>query len=479
MKSQERLQLLTALEKLSHRESENTVELEKVFLPLPSHALALRPEIVIIRGGRGAGKSALFRLLSAVDGPKQLRRLINDDRIPDAKWIEAFSQSHQHPDVTPLDQYGKEASSEALRTFWMTHLLLRINEELPTLVPVPEQVRNAWTQHRTDLQSWVPVAQAHLGQVSQALDQAERALSLKKQLIFATYDHLDRIGSFDPSVRRRFVGALLALWLSYSNRYRQLRAKIFLRDDLLDAGELGFPDASKLRARSVSIEWDVESLYRAVVRHMSQDEELHTWLGRLATGRHAVELTRHGEFGWYPGPMPESTQHRFATLLAGEVMGTGTKKGYTYRWIPNHLQDAQGRIVPRSMLCLIGFAGREAAKHPLGNGVRLITPQDLLESLQETSSTRVGEIKEEYELVVRLENLKGRRLLLNPDEVIEDVSQPVPNEKPGLSTDGRAVVDELVRLGVISIRSDGRIDVPDIYRYGFGILRKGGAARAR
>ena len=46
-------------------------------------------------------------------------------------------------------------------------------------------------------------------------------------------------------------------------------------------------------------------------------------------------------------------------------------------------------------------------------------------------------------------------------------------------TDGEQVLRTLIELGVMSERSDGRIDVPDIYRYGFGILRKGGVKRAR
>lgn len=37
----------------------------------------------------------------------------------------------------------------------------------------------------------------------------------------------------------------------------------------------------------------------------------------------------------------------------------------------------------------------------------------------------------------------------------------------------------LIELGAMSERDDGRIDVPDIYRYGFGILRKGGVKRPR
>jgi len=34
--------------------------------------------------------------------------------------------------------------------------------------------------------------------------------------------------------------------------------------------------------------------------------------------------------------------------------------------------------------------------------------------------------------------------------------------------------DDLIRLGLIEIRKDGRIDMPDLYRVGFGLGRRGG-----
>src|SRR5262249_29606853 len=155
--------------------------------------------------------------------------------------------------------------------------------------------------------------------------------------------------------------------------------------------------------RSVSIDWDVESLYRATVRHMAEASPgLLTWLRGT---KHGFTLDSKHPIGWMPGPMPESVQKAFADRLAGEVMGAGARKGYTYRWIPNHLQDAQTRVVPRSVLVLIGEAARVALKIPLSAGTRLITPQDLAAALIETSRARVGEIREEYKLVNRLENL--------------------------------------------------------------------------
>ncbi|HTN90331.1 MAG TPA: hypothetical protein VL242_41935, partial [Sorangium sp.] len=407
----------------------------------------------------------------------QVRAYFDDTRLPETVWVEAFAQSVHHPVETVLDAFAESQDESALRAFWMSHLLLRVVEDQPGLAEPPADLYAVWCDHRNEPAQWVPLAQARLGAVASALDQVERELGKRGQMVFATYDHLDRIGTFAPLLRRRYVASLLALWLSLSNRYQKLRAKIFLREDLLDAGELGFPDASKLRARSVTLDWDVESLYRATVRHMAMlSPGLLAWLQGI---KHGFTLEEKPPVGWMPGPMPENVQKAFADRLAGEVMGAGARKGYTYRWIPNHLQDAQTRVVPRSLLVLLGEAAKEALKHPLTSGNRLITPLDLSAALLETSNARVGEIREEYKLVNRLMNLKGLKLMLPPEEVVERVGQPVEGEPPGLTTDGHAVLDELVRLGVVSIRADGRVDVPDIYRYGFGILRKGGVARPR
>jgi hypothetical protein len=474
MNTEERRRLLGELETLAHREGELVPDPVRVFLPLPSHQLALRPEIVVIRGGRGAGKSALFGLLGRFESTSKLRGFFGDDRIPEATWLEAFAQSAKHPQESVLDGFAKAGADEqALRAFWMAHLLLRVLAEEGDLGTAPADLTLAWTQHPGQPEAWVPLAQRRLGEVASALDGVERALEAKGALLFARYDHLDRIGSFDPDVRRKYVSALLALWLSYSNRYKRLRAKIFLRNDLLDAGELGFPDASKLRPRSTSLDWDAESLYRAAVRHMTAVPGLLAWLRDVK----GLDLEDREEWGLMPGPMPDRIQKAVADRLAGELMGTGARKGYTFRWIINHLKDAEGRVVPRSFLTLLGEAAKLARVKPLGAGKRLLKPQNLVEALAATSEARVGEIKEEYKLVARLENLRGKRLLLPRETVVAHVGRPTAGEPPGLPTDGEPVFEELRRLGVVSLRSDKRVDVPDIYRSGFGILRKGGAAK--
>lgn len=476
MNRDQRLPLLSQMELLQLEEAENIREHAQTFLPLTNHTLALRPEIVVVRGGRGAGKSALFQLIKEVGS--DVTKLFADARIPHAEWIDAFSDtSTAHPTVMALDELAnKQPSDSALRAFWLAHLLTQLSRGRQ--MPLPDGFTELVVAHANEPERWIGWAQANVAAVSSAIDGIER--SLESQTVFATYDHLDRLGQHDREVRARYVATLLSLWLSLSNRYRRIRSKIFLRDDLFDAAERAFADASKLRARSVSLEWTVEDLFRAAVRHLAvgaddQADTMRAWLREIPQ----LELQQHSGFGLLPGPMPEPRQKAFAKALAGELMGSGAKKGFTYRWIPNRLQDAKKRIVPRSMLNLLGLAAVAAKKKPLNSGKRLILPADLAGALSDVSKRRANEVEQEYPIVLRLQNLSNEVVLLQRTLVVERLAIRVPKEPPGLSTNGEVVLDELVDLGVLSIRDNGKIDVPDIFRYGFGIKRKGGVARPR
>ncbi len=459
-------------------------DLARVFLPLPRHALALRPDIVVLAGSRGAGKTALFDLLINMLGP-EVPDFFDDPAIPAAYWVAAFAESVDHPQPGVLDQLVTKidsASDDPLRTFWAVHLLVRlVDKKVPGAV-LPSALGDVVRATPGDPGAWIASAHQHLAAVIAALDTIDRTLEQERTYVFASYDHLDRLGALTATrnTRQRLVRSLLALWLSLSSRYRRLRAKIFLRPDLLEEAERAFPDASKLRARSISLEWDVSSLYMLAVRHLANrgpDVELMTeWL----TAKARLELSPHSasaKFGLMPPIMGETEQWTFATMLAGEQMGSGPKKGYTYRWIPQRLKDGGGSIVPRSLLRLLGEAAKQAQRQPRGKGP-LIATENLVGALAETSSARVTELGDEYPVVKRLENLRGQTVLMARADVIALLAAPTDADDP-FGTDGEPIFNELHRIGVLETRWDGRVDVPDIYRYGYGIKRKGGARAPR
>jgi hypothetical protein len=455
----------------------------QVFLPLDSHRLALRPEIVVVEGSRGAGKTALFHLVNEL-GPR-IRAFFEDPSIPIATWVDAYSEHRHHPAPNVLDQLvaAIDSTNDAqLRTFWSVHLLVRLRDAGVAAARLPDEVAARYDAAPHDLTSWVALGAERIAAVMSSLDAVDAALASKRQLVFASYDHLDRLGLLEQtrSTRQRLVRALVALWLSLSTRYRNLRGKIFLRPDLFEEAERSFADASKLRPRSVSLEWDIGSLYRLVARHFANRgpaiSEMREWLASAG-----IELADHPggkNFGAMPGLFSERTQKLFAKKLAGEVMGKGPKKGYTHRWIPARLKDAGGRIVPRSFLRLFEHAAKEALRDPPGRGP-LMEPPHLVLALKATSTDRVNELHEEYPFVGRLANLRGQTMLMAQADVIKLLNKPVAVANDGFDRDGESVFQELLRIGVLEVRTDGRIDVPDIYRYGYGIKRKGGAASPR
>jgi tetratricopeptide (TPR) repeat protein len=466
MTPEERADILDALVRLTRQEAD-LVDPLTTFLPLPSQRYALWPEELVILGGRGAGKTALFRLVNDARTAKRLRAFFEDDRIPEALWLDAFSQDGmKHPEVGTLEAWATSASDLSLRAFWMTHLLRRVHDEEPGIAVIPPAVEPILRAPVADLAAWLPIAEANLGAVSGALDAAERSLAAAERSVFVSYDNLDRVGQHEPGIRRRYVSTLLSLWLSLSNRYKWLRGKIFLRDDLFDAAELGFADAGKLRARAGTITWDHEALYRVVVRHLAGTSEvMRVWLREVR----GLELRDRGEFGWVPGAMPDGVQREFISRLAWRVIGKGALKGETHRWIVNRLQDANRRVTPRAMLWFFGFAGEEAKKRLPGRRKTPLVADDLVDALRRTSRERVTEINEEYPAAVRMENLRGMKIPLDRNDVVARLGRARTDEREGLPSEGPPILSELFRLGVLKAGEDGQLDVPDIYRYAYEI----------
>jgi hypothetical protein len=469
----ERRQLLNDLCNLKSDDDDAVSQDPKWFLPLDAHTRALRAETLIVRGGRGAGKSTLFHFLGHIRNQPALASTLGVSSTGETIWQEGFSSAIDHPSLAVVGAFGATANDDDCRFFWYGWLCrclaLALEKDLPkgALTDAlqagaePGAISSATRRQLDSLNCW--------------MDDVERK---GPNTVVITYDALDRIGS-SQAVRQQMTASLLAMWLSLADRYRRIRPKIFVREDLFQGSLSAFADASKLDARSVSLDWRVEDLYRVLIKHMANTSDaLRVWIESSTKG---IPLKQQGHIGWMPPEaLPETgklSQKYFVDHLAGEQMGGTIKKGFTYRWIPNRLQDAHARIVPRSILSLIRNAAEFAVNGAAGaKSLRLLTPSELQGALGLTSKRRVNELKEEFPVVGRLESLHGKTVMLDRKAALKALSAET-STPDGLGTDGEEVLRILIELGVMSERPDRRIDVPDIYRYGFGILRKGGVKR--
>jgi hypothetical protein len=166
------------------------------------------------------------------------------------------------------------------------------------------------------------------------------------------------------------------------------------------------------------------------------------------------------------------------------------RRGLTLRWIPNHLKDGHGRVFPRPLLMLIQEAANLETRDQRAEGNHMIHYTALRGALDRVSEFRVKELTDEefpwlrtlertFQIhsfqvpAMRKDVLKVLRIDWSDKKAVSDGKAAPPETEPN------ALLDYLAELGIVSFRSDGRIDVGDLYLKGLHLRRKGGVARPK
>ena len=169
-------------------------------------------------------------------------------------------------------------------------------------------------------------------------------------------------------------------------------------------------------------------------------------------------------------------------------MGRGPKRGFPYTWIPNHLADTEGLVSPRSFIAALREAAEQTINQHSDHDFALHY-DSIKRGVQEASKIRVNELQEDYPWVHRvLTPLQGmvvpcdfKEITLQWDEdgtlqtLLEDVLQnEVKLPPPNIDRGPIGLREDLESLGVFQRIRDGRVNIPDVYRVGYGLGRKGG-----
>ncbi len=381
-----------------------------------------------------------------------------------------------------LDDFVRQADDDTLRGFWLywlavcltRHLQDRFGQVSPLHAALEALGRsnpaNAFVlsaEVRAALVSRLDAVHQDLANIAQGLDARAAAAAT----FTAVYDDLDLVGTFDPTLRARFVRALLTMWSSFSTRYKHLRAKIFIPPDLLDLRQFDTVDVSKLLSRAERLEWDTASLYRLVLRHLGQHgPEVRAWLSTFGV---TFEDLRDG-LGWMPAEPSEEVQHRWLTATLRAIVAANGTRSTVERWIPNRLRDGKDRVAPRSMLTFFSESARLAQRRPpRAHWNHLLSVDDAVDAIGAVGTHRVAEIRAVYEWVDRLEALRGK-VMPKPRTEIEGLLDTDPRDapKPTQPRDGRTVTRELIRMGMLrELKVDDLLDLPDLFVEHFGVRR--------
>ena len=434
---------------------------------VPGHRAALDPDRALVVASRGMGKSFWTHALATPAARQkvadQFHQLANIDvRI-------GFNASERSEAIAPTVAAIGRALRDGVEpgTVWLTVLAQAAAVAGGANFEGPKDDFGAQA-------TWV---QSHGQSVENLLTAVDDAFFRAGKRLVVVFDALDRLAD-DWGTTRVLSTALLKRALAVGS-YRSLRFKLFMRTDQFEDPRLfEFPDGSKTRNTRVDLKWETGDLYALLCDRLAQSP-------LSAPAFRAIQARVPT-----PGSLfdaPPDTMKSIVDALAGEFMGANKRRGRVYTWLPLHLADARKETSPRTFLT----AWREAARHSPAPPDRPVDYLGLLEGVRKASEDRLHELEEDFWWIGHaLEPLRGQMVpmelsLLEARWLAAGTVGAIRHGSPGrpyiptqLDDATRkpeaALVHALATIGVLEVRPNGKINVPDIFRVEAGIKRKGG-----
>lgn len=457
---------------------EHRPTVDEIFAP-EQHANALDPNTPVVVGARGTGKSFWAGVLeqdetraaASVAYPNLgLDRLVvragynglAGDNVVTVKTIDAR---------VPIERERDTASD-----FWLAVIMRAAKSANDPKAEMPS-IRELMAEY-ADPEDW-----------AKEIKRLDAQLTSASQVLLVTFDALDTL-SRDWKRSSLLIDSLFEVIWSLRAR-KSIRAKIFIRPEQLNDESLRFVELPKLRSGRVELEWTQSELYGLLFWRLAafggeKRKSFNAFTSRL-NAKIPINLDKN-RHRW-PLISDPSVQKHAMTMLAGPYMGNNKTKGGTYDWPYNHLADAQGKVTPRSFIKLFV----EAAKYGQAPGDQAITAEGIRNGLREASKVRVDQLVVEYQWVKRAlaplakltvpcipeaiferwEESNTIKVILNAaNDKVTGFLPPFPPRSKGNHMELLATAME--RIGLISYRSDNRIDIPDLFRVAALMLKKGG-----
>ena len=455
----------------------------ELYLP-PSHRKALDPNVMLVTGMRGSGKTFWWSALQ--DRPTR-RLLASLDRR-----LEATAQSEVRAGFGVTDALSSYPGRDGIRSMMAAGAT-------PRIVWRTVHARHlADSRHPLRTQDAWPERSRYMAENPQDIARLFRdrddELERSDRYSLVLFDGLDRSAE-SWSVMFSLIRGLLEHALDMRS-YRRLRAKVFLRSDQADVERVAdFPDASKILSSAVELTWPRRDLFGMLWQYLgngSQGELVRPW---LAKGDWPTDDIEERRIFRIPATLAvdEDVQRELFHSIAGPWMGRDPRRGFPYTWIPNHLGDAEGRVSPRSFIAALRTAANETGDRHRDHD-QALHYDSIKRGVQEASKIRVQELREDYPWVDRLLSpLSGFVVPCAFEEiestwedegVIDTLNHQIGQDEVKLpprhiDRGASGVREDLESLGVFRRLADGRVDLPDVFRVGYGLGRRGGVKPVR
>lgn len=442
---------------------------ELVYVPR-RHGEILDVNTMLVVGERGTGKSFWAKALVHDETRSVAREAVGGTRLPtDLLAVRGWDAREDVEDGQPTRrELERLAEEHEPRNIWAAVYLAAVGS--------PELLQLQTWRERVELLKRDETAWHRL------LRKAQQVQEQSGRFALVLFDELDRT-SDDPQRRLKLLRGLLQLLLDLRNT-RYLRAKVFVRPDMVQDSEVrAFPDSSRIVQGAAILQWDPTDLYALFWHRLVNHHNGGYMLREFAASAVGVTFTEQaGVFRLSDRLRTDrGVQRILFHALTGSAMGPDKKRGIPYVWLPGHLADAREIISVRSFLIALAEASQDDS-HPTHEYP--LHWDALKDGVRKASERRRMELEEDLPWAhFAMSALKGLEIPCDFDAIRQrwseqDTLTRVKNSerRPELFP-----LDELESLrraltwaGVFATRTDGRLNVPDVYRVAYGLPLRGG-----
>ncbi len=408
---------------------------------------------VLILGGKGSGKTALFRHLTT-SGPAAgieclavhgfgtvqlqmdvLSAMVDAGLQMDAVWRLYALAQYPHPLSLPTTDTRLAGALQEIRSVIRNEVRFDPSGSALRASELPQLAHEAWAN-------------------------VDASLKNRDTRLLLLIDGLDAPFKGDPERRSKAVSQLFVGWQATFSMLRNVTLKVFLRTDLWQG--LSFPEKSHLQPLQVELKWEPRTLWQLLVKRALGSKRFGSWCERshLQPRISLDGVEAAAERALVP----------YLDALFEERIWAG-KNSLSRNWLLRRLTDARDMRYPRDVLTLIRCA-LQGEQERLRENKRIAldsaaSRESLAGALAQTSQQRVDAVKEEYpELVEVLQRLRGQNAQGRFD-VLRDYLAARPSSRAAQE------VEWLQRAGVMKVQEKGEYSVPDLYVPGLGMKRPG------
>ena len=453
-----------------------------VYLP-PSHVKALNPDVQLVTGMRGAGKTFWWSALQEGAVRQLVSRAVKWPPLNENTEVRTGLGSKQAPDEYPDKDHLRHLLADfEVAAVWRAVLawkLVRHDDH-------PLRECDSWAT-RTRYVAKNPDA------VDRLLHERDEEFDERGAYFLVLFDALDRFARDWKEMYEAIRGLLRTARGLLS--YRRLRVKVFLPAEQADSDQIaGVADESGV-IPLVNLNWPRRDLYGLLWHHLGNGPEGKAMRGFLGGGDWPAACADEQCAFSVPRELVRDEKRQRETFhrIAGHSMGPERRRAFPYAWVADHLADGERRVSPRSLLAALRKAASDTVeRHP--EHPYALHYDSIRRGVFEGSKIRVQEIEQDYPWMAHaMAALAGMSVPLEPEEIAERwrstgvlenlrllaEQSDVRSLPRRLGAGAEGVSLDLESLGVFYRMLDGRVNIPNVFRVGYGLGRKGGVRAMR